>query len=92
MAKLPIDRKPPTVVDSMALSAATNGVSSPIRHVPLSYDNAESHPSALRLILTLFPEWEHAKGDIEFVQFTDGITNTVRSTLCVTTKLWKATN
>ncbi len=49
-----------------------------IRHVPLSYSNAESQTSALRLVLTLFPEWEHEEGNVEFIRFTDGITNTVR--------------
>lgn len=49
-----------------------------IRHIPLSYSNAESQTSALRLVLTLFPEWEHEEGKVEFIRFTDGITNTVR--------------
>ena len=52
---------------------------SKIRHIPLSYNNAESQTSALRLVLTLFPEWEYEEGKVEFVRFTDGITNTVRS-------------
>ncbi|KAG9247323.1 kinase-like domain-containing protein [Calycina marina] len=47
-----------------------------VRLIPLSYDQAESHTSALRLILTLRPEWEHS-GKIEFIRFTDGITNTL---------------
>jgi ethanolamine kinase len=41
----------------------------------LTYNQAESQTSALRLILTLRPEWEDGK--IEFVRFTDGITNTL---------------
>lgn len=45
--------------------------------IPLSYNNADSQASALRLILTLFPDWEHGEGPIEFIRFTDGITNTV---------------
>ncbi|KAI9827450.1 MAG: hypothetical protein M1832_004799 [Thelocarpon impressellum] len=45
--------------------------------VPLSYNSADSRTSALRLVLTLFPAWEHADGEIEFVRFTDGITNTL---------------
>jgi ethanolamine kinase len=48
-----------------------------VRYIPLSYDSAESKSSAIRLILTLFPEWEKNKSDIEFIRFTDGITNTV---------------
>lgn len=46
--------------------------------IPLSYDSSDSQTSALRIILTLFPEWEQAEGKIEFVRFKDGITNTVR--------------
>ena len=48
-----------------------------LRHIPLSYNNADSQGSALRLLFTLFPEWEHAEGEIKFIRFTDGITNTV---------------
>ncbi|KAK6592994.1 ethanolamine [Botrytis cinerea] len=48
-----------------------------IRFIPLSYNSAESQTSALRLILTLRPEWEQSDGKIEFIRFTDGITNTL---------------
>lgn len=48
-----------------------------IRHIPLSFSNADSQTSALRLVLALFPEWEHEEGMVEFIRFTDGITNTV---------------
>jgi ethanolamine kinase len=48
-----------------------------VRFIPLSYNNTDSQTSALRLILTLFPEWEHTDGKIEFIRFTDGITNTL---------------
>ena len=50
-----------------------------IRFIGLSYDNADSHRSALDLVVALFPEWATSRGTIEFVRFTDGITNTVRS-------------
>ncbi|KAE8453772.1 hypothetical protein EG329_009284 [Mollisiaceae sp. DMI_Dod_QoI] len=46
-----------------------------VRFIPLTYNQAESQTSALRLILTLRPEWEDGK--IEFIRFTDGITNTL---------------
>jgi ethanolamine kinase len=46
-----------------------------VRFIPLTYNQTESQTSALRLILTLRPEWE--AGKIEFVRFTDGITNTL---------------
>ncbi|KAG9234136.1 kinase-like domain-containing protein [Amylocarpus encephaloides] len=48
-----------------------------VRFIPLSYNQAESQTSALRLILALLPEWEHTDGKIEFIRFTDGITNTL---------------
>jgi len=47
-----------------------------VRLIPLTYNPAESQTSALRLVLALRPEWEH-KGKIEFIRFTDGITNTL---------------
>lgn len=67
---------------SMAYTNITAGikdhdVSTNVRHIHLSYNPADLHTSALRLILTLFPDWEHAEGNVEFVRFTDGITNTV---------------
>ena len=49
-----------------------------IRFIPLSYNQKDSHNSALNLILTLRPEWRETKATIEFIRFTDGITNTVR--------------
>lgn len=52
---------------------------SSLKYIPQSYNNADSQASALRLILTLNPDWEGAGNQIEFVRFTDGITNTVRS-------------
>lgn len=55
-----------------------NGVAPALRYIPLSYSPADSQATALRLILTLFPDWEGPENKIEFVRFTDGITNTVR--------------
>lgn len=48
-----------------------------LRYIPLSYNHADSQTSALRLVLTIKPEWEGPENNIEFVRFTDGITNTV---------------
>jgi len=48
-----------------------------LRHIDLWYDNADSQRTALALVLALCPEWEESKDAIEFVRFTDGITNTV---------------
>ncbi|KAL4924433.1 putative ethanolamine kinase [Aspergillus undulatus] len=47
------------------------------RFIPQSYNHADSHASALRLILTLNPHWEGLENNVEFVRFTDGITNTL---------------
>lgn len=45
--------------------------------LPLSHNSADSQASALRLVLTLFPEWEKEEGKIEFIRFKEGITNTL---------------
>ncbi|KAL8670040.1 MAG: hypothetical protein Q9168_005401 [Polycauliona sp. 1 TL-2023] len=45
--------------------------------LPLSHNSADSQASALRLILTLFPDWETADGKVEFIRFKEGITNTL---------------
>jgi ethanolamine kinase len=50
-----------------------------IPHIDLSYDVSDSHRSALDLVVALFPDWAPSRDAIEFVRFTDGITNTVRS-------------
>ncbi|KAL9597264.1 MAG: hypothetical protein Q9219_005245 [cf. Caloplaca sp. 3 TL-2023] len=47
------------------------------RKLPLSHNSADSQASALRLVLTLFPDWEKADGRIEFIRFKEGITNTL---------------
>lgn len=61
----------------MGTTSESKAGSSKVRFIPLSYNNVDSQTSALRLILTLRPEWEHTDGKIEFVRFTDGITNTL---------------
>ncbi|KAK4250493.1 kinase-like domain-containing protein [Corynascus novoguineensis] len=48
-----------------------------IRYIPLSYDSANSKESALRLVLSIRPDWESPDSNVEFVRFTDGITNTL---------------
>jgi ethanolamine kinase len=53
-----------------------------IRYINQTYTNIDSHNSALNLILTLRPEWRDSRDTIEFVRFTDGITNTVRPCCC----------
>ena len=61
----------------MSSNGSNSNASSDIRNISLSYNNADSQTSALRLVLTLYPDWEHGDGAIEFIRFTDGITNTV---------------
>jgi ethanolamine kinase len=58
-------------------STETQMAAPEFRYIPLSYSHADSQASALRLILTLNPDWEGPGNNIEFVRFTDGITNTV---------------
>ncbi|KAI1826463.1 kinase-like protein [Xylaria intraflava] len=59
-------------------NGATNGESTAqIHHIPLSYDSTRSESSARQLILALRPEWCSPDSNIEFVRFTDGITNTL---------------
>jgi ethanolamine kinase len=48
-----------------------------VRHIDLCYDHTDSERSALRLIYTLCPDWEHDEGLVELIPFTEGITNTV---------------
>ncbi|KAL1962865.1 hypothetical protein VTN77DRAFT_9140 [Rasamsonia byssochlamydoides] len=52
-------------------------MSGSLRYIPLSYNHADSQASALRLVLSLNPHWEGPGNQIEFVRFTDGITNTL---------------
>ncbi|KAJ5777285.1 hypothetical protein N7520_000531 [Penicillium odoratum] len=60
------------------MGSSENQAATPnLRYIPLSYSPADSQASALRLILTLFPDWEGPENKIEFVRFTDGITNTL---------------
>lgn len=48
-----------------------------VRFIPLTYDSADSQRSALKLIHTLMPQWASQDSQVEFVRFTDGITNTL---------------
>lgn len=43
--------------------------------LPLTFVPADANTCATHLILTLFPDWNPA--DLDFVRFTDGITNTL---------------
>ncbi|CAK7275035.1 hypothetical protein SEPCBS57363_006472 [Sporothrix epigloea] len=48
-----------------------------VRLLPLRYDPSDSDGSARRLVLELLPKWQSKDSNIEFVRFTDGITNTL---------------
>ncbi|KAI1351181.1 kinase-like domain-containing protein [Xylaria sp. FL0043] len=52
-----------------------------IHFIPLSYDSSndstDDDSSARQLILALRPEWSSPDSKVEFVRFTDGITNTL---------------
>ncbi|KAK4099732.1 kinase-like protein [Parathielavia hyrcaniae] len=54
-----------------------NGEDNRIRYVPLPYDSTNSEESALRLVLSIQPGWKEPGSKVEFVRFTDGITNTL---------------
>jgi ethanolamine kinase len=54
-----------------------NGDDHPIRYIPLSYDGTNSEESALRLVLSIRPDWQSPDSNVEFIRFTDGITNTL---------------
>ncbi|KJR82636.1 ethanolamine kinase [Sporothrix schenckii 1099-18] len=45
--------------------------------VPLRYDSHDPESSALKLVLTLSPSWQLPGSSVEFIRFTDGITNTL---------------
>ncbi|KAI1870063.1 hypothetical protein JX265_006233 [Neoarthrinium moseri] len=59
------------------LNGDTNGVVGHVRFISLEYDHAKSDASALRLVTELRPEWKTPESKIEFVRFTEGITNTL---------------
>lgn len=63
-----------SITHSNSEASQRNG-NSKIRFIPLTYSSSESQTSALRLILALRPEWNGGK--VEFIRFTDGITNTL---------------
>ncbi|KAJ2981231.1 hypothetical protein NQ176_g2154 [Zarea fungicola] len=59
----------------MAPAAVSTGPGH-VRFIPCTYNPADSEASARKLIFTIAPQW--AKDDyVEFVRFTDGITNTL---------------
>ncbi|KPM38121.1 hypothetical protein AK830_g8437 [Neonectria ditissima] len=57
--------------------AGQDGQNSHVPFLPLTYDSHDSQNSALKLILTLAPDWASEDSRVDFVRFTDGITNTL---------------
>ncbi|KAK6530891.1 hypothetical protein TWF281_007725 [Arthrobotrys megalospora] len=47
----------------------------PLTFLPLTFSQADANACATHLILTLFPDWDPAH--LDFIRFTDGITNTL---------------
>lgn len=48
-----------------------------LRHIAFTFDSSAPEQSALRLIEEYDPTWKTEEGPVEFVRFTDGITNTL---------------
>ncbi|KAK5690845.1 hypothetical protein LTR97_012006 [Elasticomyces elasticus] len=48
-----------------------------LQHIPYHFRNEDADKSALELVEALSEEWKTAEGPVEFVRFTDGITNTL---------------
>lgn len=46
-------------------------------HIPITFDTADPEKSALQLVEAYDPTWKNEEGAVEFVRFTDGITNTL---------------
>lgn len=54
-----------------------HGSQSQVQYFDLAYDSGDSQDSAMKLILTLKPDWASDDSKVEFIRFTDGITNTL---------------
>jgi ethanolamine kinase len=54
-----------------------NGLAGNVLCIPLEYDGDNSEASALQLVTKLRPEWKSPESNIEFIRFTEGITNTL---------------
>jgi len=63
--------------DNGPRAAAGSDQHPPVRFISQTYDGSDSENSARQLILALRPEWSSDDSNIEFVRFTDGITNTL---------------
>lgn len=61
---------------SQTSNGVCNGHLGNIRFIPLAYESTDPD-SAKKLVLALRPEWAGPDSKLEFVRFTDGITNTL---------------
>ena len=52
-----------------------------VKALAMTYSNANSDESALKLVYSIRPEWVARPGPVKIVRFTDGIMNTVRYAL-----------
>ena len=48
-----------------------------VRYISYKFDTADADKSARQLAYIFDPSWKNSEGDVEVVQFTDGITNTL---------------
>ena len=61
---------------SQTANGVPSGLLGHVRFIPLSYESADAD-SARKLVLALRPDWASADARLDFVRFTDGITNTL---------------
>lgn len=61
---------------SQTSNGVCNGLLGHVRFIPLSYESTDPE-SASKLVLALRPEWASPDSKIDFIRFTDGITNTL---------------
>ena len=52
-----------------------------VKALAMTYSNANSDESTLKLVYSIRPEWEARPGPVNIIRFTDGIMNTVRYAL-----------
>ncbi|KAI0025345.1 protein kinase-like protein [Xylariomycetidae sp. FL0641] len=62
---------------SQLTDGATGDLVNQVKYIPLSFESKNYDASARKLILALRPEWSSPDSKVEFVRFTDGITNTL---------------
>ena len=85
------DDDPGTVNDGIQTIGTIPGYPSPpeditlgkadVKALAMTYSNANSDESTLKLVYSIRPEWEARPGPVNIVRFTDGIMNTVRYAL-----------